>query len=336
MNRGLAVLLLVTLSTTAATTRADTPPNAWDVARDPGIRTRWRTHVDARLRLDMPSTIEVRPLAEAWREGLRARLEDVNAAESPDVRLRFDLGEVYEQLDDHQRAIDTLAPALEMAPDHPAAARAWLFIAFAYAHMDRSREESHAYEMYLALETSEAARVTPMLNLAEAQMRLGRMDEAVLGYRDTLNAAMAIANRNASRDELLAVWGLTVALDRSGDPAGSAEQAAQAVLMDPREAIVGHHPDVFFVPDYERNWYLGLGRMADARRETDPKAALQDWTDAELLWQSYASQAGPKDRWFALATAHQQRAHAERLLAEKRAGSKAPPPSDDMRMFIRF
>ena len=99
--------------------RAETPPTAWDVARDPAARDRWDLHMRVQRLLHPPAGEGGLRFDDELRiEAACAMLEDGDAARSPDVRLRFDLGIVYSELasrqrrtDLQQKVIDVLAPA---------------------------------------------------------------------------------------------------------------------------------------------------------------------------------------------------------------------------------
>jgi tetratricopeptide (TPR) repeat protein len=336
-----AASLQIALGTSAPrSARADTPPTSWDIAKDPAARDRYALHVLVR---DLVSQEAHLATARGFRLGTldraRALLEDSGAATSPDVRLRFDLGEVYEALDRHESAITVLTAALRQAPDHPAAESAWVILAYAYAKIDKPKEERDAYEKYLARTSDDRSRATAILNLAEADMRLGHIEEAVAGYREAVQLAAALPNGfGASETGKLAVWGLVVALDRGGDPVGSAAQAKLAVQMDAGLMLIGHGQNVFFVPAYERLWYIALGTTVEAKAATDPHRAFEHWRHVEQLWDSYVEQAernDPKERWLALARTHRDRAHAERVAAERRA-AKAPAEAKPPRETIVF
>jgi tetratricopeptide (TPR) repeat protein len=314
---------------------ADTPPSRWERARDSAASDAWDLH--ARVREFMaPLPDEVLGLRELRLQQARTELESANGATSPDVRLRFDLGQIYEELSHNQQAIDVLQPALAMAPDHPAAADAWLELAFSYARLDRSREERDAYDAYLARASDESGRATALLNRAEAEMRLGNLDDAVLGYRDAIDACdSASLLEDLFKTGVLARWGLAVALDRSGDATGAAREALMASQLDPKETIIdsqemcGTSLCVFFVPDYERDWYLGLGRAEHAKQEPDPRKAAMLWKKAEEKWADYISRADPKDRWLALAKAHLSATQRRRATADKRAEARRPASGNE-------
>jgi hypothetical protein len=102
--RGGAMALVLATSVV----RADTPPSAWDFARDPAERDRWDLHVAVERLLHQRANEDASPFPEARRtaelhlEQARQLLEEADAEHSPDVRLRFDLGIVYQQMGEMQ------------------------------------------------------------------------------------------------------------------------------------------------------------------------------------------------------------------------------------------
>jgi hypothetical protein len=314
---------------------ADTPPSRWDRARDPRVEDDWDLHlrVSPFLWPEQQSEDERRrkwEAAESW-------LEEAHAESSPDVRLRFDLGEVYEDLDHYVRAAEVLEPALAMAPDHPAAAQAWEALASAYAHLDRSADEVRAYDAFLARTLSVAPRATVLGNRAEAEMRLGHLDEAILGYRDAIalsESASGVLSLFIS--DVLARWGLAVALDRSGDETAGAKEATLATQFDSDLKIISNTKFVYFVPDYERFYYLGLattvhaklGAIDHARPNRSAVAGVslvELWDKVIRNWTGYIAGAevwnkkhrDRSDRWLSLARVHLAKALRERAAAEK-------------------
>ena len=320
----------------ASDARADTPPGVWEQVKDPAASERYALHVAVREAMAMESQIRVPSLKHAPLERARMLLEQAHAATSPDVVLRFDLGEVCARLKRFDCAISVLKPALDMAPDHPAALDAHVALANAYAQMDRSVEERDAYERYLPRVTDERSRAIAVLNLAEAEMHLGNLTDAIAGYREAIRITSELPNVVELEDNTgaLAVWGLAVALDRAGDVAGGAAQAKLATQLDPGMHIITPRDggNVFFVPSYEVDWYLALGWSETAKQARDARAQAAAWLRAESFWRAYATSADPKDRWVTLARARRDRAHAQRVAAERRAGAapaKAPADRTD-------
>jgi tetratricopeptide (TPR) repeat protein len=253
-------------------------------------------------------------------ERARAELEKASAATSPDVRLRFDLGEVYFDLDRYEDSIQVLEPALAMAPHDSASASAWLSLAFAAAHLDRSRLERDAYDAYLKLSLNDRSVLNVLSNRAESEMRMGNLDEAIAGYREVIDRIEQTPFGRATDYEVmvLARWGLAVALDRNGDPIQSEREAFTASEEDPTEGYIGNRENVFFVPDYERDWYYAIGRAQRAKHATDPGQALRFWKVVVDTWSDYLRRAAPTERWIPLAKAHLASAERESEAAAAR------------------
>jgi tetratricopeptide (TPR) repeat protein len=331
--------------------RADTPPGTWDLAKDPIERDRFALHVRVERLVYRNRPDDIPPVVwhhdeELRLEAARAMLEQAAAERSPDVRLRFDLGIVYEllatneQRDDlHKRVIDVLVPALELAPDHPAATEALESLVYAYAKLDRPREELLTWRRYIArLVDQNVHLASSLMNMGEAQMRLGRLDEAIATFRNTLQICGGLPNSSArNATHALTLWDLAVSLDRSGDPRAAIETANEAkefrwkeptaFLQWPTRDVSGwdaiqDHENVFFVPEWERDWYLALGYTAAARAERDARQAANLWHEAEGHWDTYvthASAPGADNRWAGIARLRRDRARAERVDAERRA-----------------
>jgi len=327
----IAVALSALVATRAAV--ADTPPTLWEKAADPASGERYRLHVKVQEILwqamqavtDPVGHRRPNPMKNLLLESARANLEIAGAATSPDVRLRFDLGDVYYHLDRYKEALAVLQPALALAPRHSAASSAWLDLAYAAAKLDRSSLELDGYDGFLATDIRAHGDLSILGNRAEAEMRLGHLDAAVAGYRDVI--AQAEHTFSVRPDILiLARWGLAVALDRSHDPAGADHEAFLAAQQDPQEEYIGDKEDVFFVPEYERLWYYGLGRTQHARHATDPARALLCWNLVVDTWGHYVAQAARDDRWLGLAHAHLAAAEAEQRAAAARFAREKPGP----------
>jgi tetratricopeptide (TPR) repeat protein len=290
---------------------------------------------------------------------LRDILERNHAGNSPDARLRFDLGFVYlwlarEDRGLYTRAAEVLERALAFAPDHPLAEQAWHALSEACGHVGDHVCERRAYNEVLRRATEDRVRATPTLNLAETEMHLGNLREAIEGYRE----ALRLASRGFEpQTGPLAVWGLAVALDRSGDRVGAEREARFALELERsmgmeaggnRVSVLLHTSGVFFVPDYEVTWYDGVGAaaLAKAPQQTAEEAARL-WQISERMFALYVRGAeqtyelkrrqreakpekerGPEiapDRWLDLAKIRLATAKAEREKAEKRRGREPKP-----------
>ncbi len=346
MRHGAAFALASVLLASPA--RADTPPSPWECARDPEARARWALHVRAEQLLSPAPASEELPILEQRRgfelqlEHARAMLEAGDAEHSPDVRLRFDLGAVYVELaerqkrdDLYERAIAVLAPALDAEPDHPAATNALERLADAYAHLDRGPQELAAWRRHLGRTSDDRVRVGEMMNMGEAEMRLGLVDDALATFHEVLHLCGELPNTGGAT-YVLTLWDEAVALDRSGDPRGALETAAKAsamvaiassgLPMRGRSLIApparGGDPHVFFVPEWQREWYLALDSAAAATAAHDAHEAGALWADAETHWDVYlagSSAPGSTNPWLAVARMRRGQVHAERVAAEKRA-----------------
>jgi tetratricopeptide (TPR) repeat protein len=370
------VLLVAILGRSEAA--ADTPPSVWDRARDPAEGDRWKIHVTVERLLHPPRSDGVLSLEQDRRDELslqeaRVALEEADASHGPDGRLAFDLGIVYEHLAAllHDSGLDeeaarVLSPALAAFPDHPGAVRALSALAFALARLDRPQDELEAWQRYLPKLADDNERLTPMMNMGEAEMRVGRLDQALATFRSALDLCQSLPN-SASLSEAYALllWDVGITLDRQGDLAGALRTAGEArafswtinrkVVDRETGAIVWRQVEetgwdviqdqetVFFVPNWEREWYLALGDAALASRSTDARLAAKTWAEAEGHWGTYLARAtearraeGARpgggrqpavDRWAAIARSRRDRAHRARLAAEKRAVAVTAPTS---------
>jgi tetratricopeptide (TPR) repeat protein len=342
MIRGrLAAVLAFVLGVLPATALADTPPSVWEQAKDPDAADAYALHRLIQQRL-------VRTGSEEFDDAQLAThvlpiLERAGAQASKNPLLRFDLGFVYENLRNHARAAEIYKAAIADFPDHPAVERAWLRLAFACGHLGDHVCERNAYVKVLRLETEEVLRATPTLNLAETQMHLGELKDAIEGYREALRIAGRVPSQITAP---LATWGLAVALDRAGDRIGAEKEARFALEI---ERSMGLHlllrsKDVFFVPGYEVHWYEGLGSIARARVARSSRDAATLWRQAEKSFGEYVqaaerANANPnakeKDRWLPIAKARLAQVKLERERAERNAPRETPPslePGPDVRL----
>lgn len=331
----------VAMLTMGGVARGDTPPGLWDLARQPELRRTQEIHAGvSRLLVQDPGP------REESRRGLQTRLEraravltDAGAAKSSDLRLRFDLGRILHELGNlkgdlalYAEAADVLKGALALAPDHPMAASAWGDLSLCLAHLHRPVEERDAGRAYVQRSRDEVERAHGLLNLAEAEMRVGNLDDAVADYEESMRLA---SRTGAPKGWLLAAWGLAVALDRAGNPHDALTRAASALAQDPKMNVLKKDPSVFYEPAWEVHWYLGLGELAAARAARSAALAATHYRAAEGHWSTYVAGAarrvdGAEDRWLPLAKAHLEQARAARGAAERRAGGPAAPlPSSE-------
>jgi tetratricopeptide (TPR) repeat protein len=330
---------LVLTLTTATAAIADTPPGVWDLAADPAEGARWALHLRVQRMLQR-SPMASFPDTELKLEAARAMLEEAGAAKSPDPRLRFDLGVVYGLLELHPRVVEVLLPALDMAPDAPGATRALEALAYAYAKMNRPRDELAAWRRYIPRLRDDVARATELMNMGEAEMRLGYVDDALGTFREVLDLCADLPNTDGVNSTIvLTQWDLAVALDRSGDPRGALDVASKAMAWTgARTSTAGRKPytgwdaindtsKVFFVPEWERHWYLALGCAAKARETLEPAESARLWALAERHREAYVGRStasGAADPWLAIARRRLEEVHSDRAAAARRAARSSP------------
>jgi tetratricopeptide (TPR) repeat protein len=324
MKRLALTTVSAALALLPAAVRADTPPSVWARARDTETAEAFDLHRAVQQRLIRTAIAEV-DFGERGR--VLAMLERAGAERSKSALLRFDLGQVYWLLENHARAAQVYKAAIAEFPNHPAVDHAWLRLAFACGHLGDHVCERNAYTEVLRRETEEVYRATPTLNLAETQMHLGELKEAIEGYREALRIAGRVPSRETAP---LATWGLAVALDRAGDRLSAEKEARFALEIERSMGLqrLLRSKDVFFVPAYELHWYEGLGAAARARVTTSAREAAALWRQVEKSFAEYVKAGELKnDRWLPIAKARLKQATAERERAEK-AASREPAPAD--------
>ncbi|HEY8074559.1 MAG TPA: tetratricopeptide repeat protein [Labilithrix sp.] len=339
--------------TLASAAHADTPPTVWDRAKDPTIETSYALHLDvmqlmenARLAERVQAFLPSRAfqgdadIAQTQITNAVEKLERFGAAKSSDVRLRFDLAAAYIELARFEvdrrarmrQAMVVLREALALAPEHPMADEGWWNLGIACGYVGDTHCEHDSYVETLRRRTEEEGRATPMLNLAETEMHLGNLKGAVEGYRETIRLAGKLQGDPLTAP--LAMWGLAVALDRSGEHVRAEQEAKAAVELELASGVWrrGSRPraleaqGVFFYPDYEVHWYFGLECVALAHVAKSADDAARLLRMAEGHFTTYVRGAEPdKDRWLEMAKARLAAAKSDREKAEQRAAREPRP-----------
>ncbi|HTA20745.1 MAG TPA: tetratricopeptide repeat protein, partial [Polyangia bacterium] len=205
-----------------------------------------------------------------------------------------------------------LARACPNAPRGQVATSCWFRLGIERSRAARFPEALVAYERIIALGDPEGAAYT---NAAEILMALDRLPEAEARYREAIQLDTPATGRIENPYGLsLSTYGLAVALDRDGAPDAAREMMARALALDPRHAKLTAAEqvggDVFFVPEGDVYYYLGLASEAGGHVD-----------DAEAAFQEFLARL-PKSPW-----APRARAHLDALVAVERASSHARPPS---------
>lgn len=300
-----------------ASVAAGEPLDRWDRARDPGAERREQTLADALALFDQARVTRREGQRKELFRNARSLLEAIDAEHSPDLRLRFALGEAVHRLDDDARTIAILAPVVALAPDHPEAVHAFVSLGVAYARTNRSADEIRAYDSVLS--NAGELRVLILGNRAEAKSRIGDFAGAIADYE----AAMKLQPNQPG-----AFWGLALTLDRTGDFGRALVVVKEAHDIDaqsPRRAYLDDD-NVFFVPAYEKEWYLALEQaMLGAQADRHLGDRRESWQTAKAHWDTFVARATKDDRWLPLARARSKQCDAA-IARLDREIKRAPPP----------
>jgi tetratricopeptide (TPR) repeat protein len=358
VRRFAAAAIIALLSRSAA---ADTPPNVWDLAKNPNAYQQWREHVRLEQSVEMLDELKEiggrtnethRPVALATAQ---TALDESVAPKTPsllfdEAAITMHRASILKSPKEWGRAITLLEPLTKAFEGTLFAQELWLKLAECYVQVERTPDEIRAYDQVIARAVVPEATITPLLNQGEAYMRGGEVDTAVTQFREVYR--LAGMSPTGNEVGVLAQWDLALALDRSGDERGAIAAARTATRMDARclaisklhTAIIttscggddiaftivpqGLFPvseendSVYFVPAYERAWYLALGREALALDATKPRDVAEHWKWAETEMMTYVSQATVhgSDKWLDLAKKRLDTIRKHRAEADKRAG----------------
>jgi tetratricopeptide (TPR) repeat protein len=194
----------------------------------------------------------------------------------------------------------------------------------------RALEEALAwYEKNLTLAVVPSARSVTLSNSAEILMRLGRLSEAIDRYEAAL-AEIRIDDPGGAMSRTLAHYGMAVALDRDDQRTRALEVMRQGWGEDPNRAdphrVCGtlSEPErnfVFFVPEHDIFYYVGLQLEARAAAETDADIRRSLLEAAASSWREFLASGGAAGPW-----ARQAREHAAQIDRRPRGGLDRPRP----------
>ncbi len=365
MRIKLAAAVFFSIGALGSTARADTPPNIWDLAKNPDAFEQRREHLRLEENLELLDTLK--EIGGRTRDAFRAAalagaqnvLDDAKAPKdkwlrSDEAMVAMYRADIVGSMKEYERAIELLEPLAKEFDGTLFAAEIWQKLAECYVRVERTSDEIRAYDEVIKRSVVAEGAATPLLNQSEAYMRNGEVDVAVTQLREVYRLAGTMPNGNELG--LLAQWDLAVALDRSGDVRGAIAAARSAVHMDARCLAVSSmhtvklYPSckdsdiafvlvpsglwpiseeaeemehmVYFVPKYERKWYLALGREALALDGDKPREIAENWKRAETEMMTYMTSAAQHggDKWIDLAKKRLDEIRKHRALAEKRAG----------------
>lgn len=333
----------VAVAGVVAVARADTPPSVWDRAKEPGLGDARASQIEvARFFVGIGSAPRDRrkELLERLGPRMLRRLE-LGAEASTYLPLRLGLAQLENSLGEldpshwrkgaeHARYVlaHTAEPSIVLDASN--------VLASACGHLGDSACEREAYLTTLRWSQDDLDRVVPTLNLAESEMRLGNLKSAVEGYRECVRLVTQVSpSSEVVLTLVLATWGLSVALDRSGDRAGAEREAILALDREAqgtsKSALLRDTTRVFFVPTYEVLYYEGVGFAARARAASTGRASEKLWAQAERAFATFVEAAErDRDRWLEHGKARLREAKSEHEKAKRRA-AKEPPEREDGR-----
>jgi tetratricopeptide (TPR) repeat protein len=243
-------------------------------------------------------------------------LEEAGAATSSDLFLRYRLASVYSLQDQPRKALLLLEGIGRADPPAPLRASVFADLAVAYAHLGRVDEEIKAYGEALKVQPIARERARLLANRAEAYMLLGDITAAVDGYRVAL--AILTADYMMFGSGPTTLWGLAVALDRSGDLDSGLDAIRVARSYDAQDKQI-NGPGWFYMPDYDRHWYEALGHWQVARKgEVVTSVRIDAYARAVASWEEYLSSAAPDDKWLPLARVRLKQCEKERAAFARR------------------
>ncbi len=252
--------------------------------------------------------------------------EKIHAADSADPMIRYRYAQVLYELRDYKKALDLYA-SVARSPNLGAPFRASALSALGtcYAHVERRNEEIAAYTEALQLTMYGASRANLLANRAEAYMATGDLDSAVRGYREALSALSSLHPLEMIFYGVTPLWGLGVALDRTGDLEGALQSIRLARQYDPNDRQL-RRPTWFFAPPHDEAWYWALGAWERARRDSEDKSPrAHAYLDAIEAWRRYIENAPDSDPYKALARARLSACEKEsRKAAQQSLGLKPP------------
>jgi tetratricopeptide (TPR) repeat protein len=260
-----------------------------------------------------PSAVRALPDGSYWGK-IGAAGSAAAPTERDDIAALLDRVEAEETAGRLESACTMLEKAL---PRYTGAERnaAWFRLGIVRSRLGRYREAASAYAAVVADGAADSAVYS---NFAEVLMAAGRLRDAEARYRDAISAAGDLGvgeRREHAHETALAYYGLAVALDRDDQPAAAREAMMRALAHDPTASVLKvaatSGGDLFFVPEGDVFYYLGLAAEAEGRDG-----------DADAAFQEFIART-PHSRWARAAEAHLSRkAPAKRRVAA--IGEAAP------------
>lgn len=329
-----AVLSGVCLGSITASSAA---PSVWERARRPNAAAREALVEKAdhalnkgEMEKDRAELFGLLFGADAARLGkieARFMLEEAGGANSPNMTVRLRYAGILRSMANDQKPLNRngiesaakiVTTVLASRPAPAMALLAWNELALCHALLGQREQEIHAYTEALALEPVGPRRAMLLANRAESYMGLGRLDDAIRGYRESLGSILFI---DMYRFGVTTLWGLAVALDRNGDVEDALEHIKLARTYDKLDERI-KDDSWFYSPPHDEHWYKALGYWAKARAETNSIDRAFEYGHALEAWERYIDRAPANDPYLALAKVRRRACEIER----ERGAHSAPKP----------
>lgn len=329
--RAASMLLGAILGSLAGASPASADPSVWARARNPDLAQRHVALKEAEAALLRYDRSQEAQYPDEYRSALAALtlrearkiLEEAGAMTSPDPMLRYRFAQIVYELRDYPKAL-TIYASIARSPSLPAPYRASALSALGtcHAHLGQRDEEIKAYTDALALTSLSTARATILANRAEAFMGKGDLTSAIKGYRESLAALSSAHPIESIYYGVTPLWGLGVALDRSGDLEGGLRSIRLARDYDPDDRLISR-PSWFYSPPHDEAWYMALGFWLRARNAESKAARAEAFARAIEAWERYIEKAPAGDAWVPLAQARRKACEKERD-AERKKSARNP------------
>jgi tetratricopeptide (TPR) repeat protein len=316
-SRALLAAAFALLATHPGDARAD-GGTIWARSRHPEAERRRELVLEA-------ESLERKALLHAHRRGPRDELllnsdrvravillREAGAATSSDLSLRFRLASLHGQLKQWDKAVPLLESIVRANPPAPLRAAALADLGVAYSEVRRIEEAIAAYTEALRIQPIAHERARLLQNRAEGYMQLGDTSAAITGYRAGLALLSAdyMLGSNAGSTML---WGLGVALDRTGDLDSGLDSIRIARIYDQEDRGLNSE-SWSYVPPYDQHWYEALGHWQVARKpDVLTSVRVHAYARALSSWDEWVQNAAAHDdKWLPLAKVRLKQCEKER------------------------
>lgn len=304
-------LVCASLAPRAALAQSSARPRAssafWRLVRHPELRRVAMLQEQGRTLLRDAAVADLAQTRTAMLDEAIRSLRAAHRIAPRDASVAFDLAEalsLHEGGDEAARDAESLGLLAQVRLFDPTYETASVAFREGVVLTRRLRfaDAVEAYERALrfALDDTSGLVTITESNLAETLMSLGRLDESVAHYERAIELS---EGRN-----VLGLWGLAVAQDRAGRTRAALASAQRALTSDPRDPDrqmqALYDPGVFFVPEYDKLYYVALGFEARAEMADTDDARVRDLQRALASWRTYLSMGGSDGPWATAARTH--------------------------------